>query len=278
MCVLFYMAPRISITENRRKLGLTYEAGHKKGDCFGKGYATRLCVDLATAAGMDNAARCTAHGRRKSMISSLVNSSVSLPTKIILDKSRHGSAEINARYQLPSKEMQHQARLAVFEKFEDNEDQHKTPEKYSSDLAVVPPDVKKSAAISIPIDDPIVDCKVVLLPSSTNPTPHAHPPGAPIHYYSHHLLQTPHTICFKLLNTYTVLVRCLQHNMQSTIPAPLPHRTMLFIPISSHIFILHRWRHHNKCTTPMLFLLLMDATRNCCLNLQAHRYDNPLYI
>ena len=54
------------------------------------------------------------------MISSLVNSSVSLPTKIILDKSRHGSAEINARYQLPSKEMQHQARLEVFEKFEDN--------------------------------------------------------------------------------------------------------------------------------------------------------------
>ena len=50
------MAPRISITKNRRKLGLTYEAGHKKGDCFGKGYATRLCVDLATAAGMDNAA------------------------------------------------------------------------------------------------------------------------------------------------------------------------------------------------------------------------------
>ena len=93
MCVFFYMAPRISITKNRRKLGLTYEAGHKKGDCFGKGYATRLCVDLATAAGMDNAARCTAHGRRKSMISSLVNSSVALPTKIILDNSRHGSAE-----------------------------------------------------------------------------------------------------------------------------------------------------------------------------------------
>ena len=110
--------------------GLTYEAGHKKGDCFGKGYATRLCVDLATAAGMDNAARCTAHGRRKSMISSLVNSCVSLPTKIILDKSRHGSAEINARYQLPSKEMQHQARLlAVFEKFEDHdEDQLLIPE------------------------------------------------------------------------------------------------------------------------------------------------------
>ena len=210
MCVFFYMTPCISITKNRRKLGLTYKAGHKKGNCFGKGYATRLCVDLATAAGMDNAARCTAHGRRKSMISSLINSSVSLPTKIILDKSRHGSAEINARYQLPSKEMQHQARLAVFEKFEDNEDQHKTPEKYSSDLAVVPPDVKKSAEISIPIDDPIVDCKVVLLPSSTNPTPHAHPPGAPIHYYSHHLLQTPQDI--------HVLVRRLQYNMKFTIP------------------------------------------------------------
>ena len=100
MCVFFYMAPRISITKNRRKLGLTYEAGHKKGDYFGKGYATtRLCVDLATASGMDNAACCTAHGRRKRMISSLVNSSVALPMKIILDKSRHGSAEINARYQ-----------------------------------------------------------------------------------------------------------------------------------------------------------------------------------
>ena len=48
------------------------------------------------------------------MISSLVNSSVALPTKIILDKSRPGSAEINARYQLlPSKEMQHQTRIAV---------------------------------------------------------------------------------------------------------------------------------------------------------------------
>ena len=34
------------------------------------------------------------------MISSLVvNSSAALPTKIILDKSRHGSAKINARYQ-----------------------------------------------------------------------------------------------------------------------------------------------------------------------------------
>ena len=123
MCVFFYMAPRISITKNRRKLGLTYKAGHKKGDYFGKGYATRLCVDLATASGMDNAARCTAHGRRKSMISSLVNSSVALPTTIILDKSRHGSAEINARYQLPSKEMQHQARIAVFEKFDDAKEQ-----------------------------------------------------------------------------------------------------------------------------------------------------------
>ena len=79
MCVFFYMAPRISITKNRRKLGLTYKAGHKKGDYFGKGYATRLCVDLATASGMmDNADCCTAHGRRKSMISSLVNSSVAL--------------------------------------------------------------------------------------------------------------------------------------------------------------------------------------------------------
>ena len=106
MFVFFYnIAPRISITKNQRMLGLTYEAGNKKGDFLGKGYATRLCVDLAIAAGMDYAARCTAHGRRKSMISSLVNSSVSLPTKIILDKSRHGSAEINARYQLPSKEM-----------------------------------------------------------------------------------------------------------------------------------------------------------------------------
>ena len=101
MCVSFYIAScTILGTKNRRKkLGLTYEAGHKKGDYFGKGYATRLCVDLAAASsGMDNAAHCTAHGRRKSMISSLVNSSVALPTKIILDKSRHGSAEINARY------------------------------------------------------------------------------------------------------------------------------------------------------------------------------------
>ena len=31
----------------------------QEGDYFGKGYATRLCVNLATAAGMDNAARCT---------------------------------------------------------------------------------------------------------------------------------------------------------------------------------------------------------------------------
>ena len=114
MCVSSCIAPRILGTKNRRKLGLTYKAGHKKGDFFGKGYTTMLCVDLATASGMDNAARCTAHhGRRKSMISSLFNSSVALPTKIILDKSRDGSAEINARYQLPSKEMQHQARIAV---------------------------------------------------------------------------------------------------------------------------------------------------------------------
>ena len=77
------------------------------------------------------------------MISSLVNSSVALPTKIILDKSRHGSAEINARYQLPSKEMQHQARIAVFEKFEDaNKDQLET-----SGFAFVPPDVNKSFGI-----------------------------------------------------------------------------------------------------------------------------------
>ena len=142
-------------TKNQRKLGLTCKAGHKKGDYFGKGYATRLCVDLATASGMDNAARCTAHGRRKSMISSLVNSSVALPTTIILDKSRHGSAEINARYQLPSKEMQHQARIAVFEKFEDAKDQLETPEIYTSDFAFVPPDLNKSVGISTPIDDPV---------------------------------------------------------------------------------------------------------------------------
>ena len=124
MCVSFYIASHILGTKNRRKLGLTNKAGHKKGDYFGKGYATRLCVDLATASGMmDNADCCTAHGRRKRMISSLVNSSVALPMKIILDKSRHGLAEINARYQLPSKEMQHQARIAVFEKFDDAKEQ-----------------------------------------------------------------------------------------------------------------------------------------------------------
>ncbi len=48
------------------------------------------------------------------MVSSLVNSSVVLPsTKIILNKSICGLAEINARYQLPSTEMQHQAKLAL---------------------------------------------------------------------------------------------------------------------------------------------------------------------
>ena len=135
MCDSFYIiASHILGTTNRRKLGLTYKAGHKKGDYFGKGYATRLCIDLATASGMDYTARCTAHGRRKSMISSLVNSSVALPTKIILDKSRHGSAEINARYQLPSKEMQHQARIAVFDKFEDAKNQLESPEIYTSDF------------------------------------------------------------------------------------------------------------------------------------------------
>ena len=135
MCDSFYIiASHILGTTNRRKLGLTYKAGHKKGDYFGKGYATRLSIDfLATASGMDNTARCASHGRRQSMISSLVNSSVSLPTKIILDKFRHGSAEINARYQLPSKEMQHQARLvADFEKCEDTKDQLHFPEKYSA--------------------------------------------------------------------------------------------------------------------------------------------------
>ena len=106
---------------------------------------------------MDNAACCTAHGRR---ISSLANSSVALPMKIILDKSRHGSAEINARYQLPSKEMQHQARIAVFEKFEDAKDQLETPEIYTSDFAFVPPDVNKSVEFSTPIDNPplIISC------------------------------------------------------------------------------------------------------------------------
>ena len=68
------------------------------------------------------------------MISSLVNSSVALPTKIILHKSRHGSAEINARYQLPSKEMQHQARIAEFETFEDAKEQLEPPEIYTSDF------------------------------------------------------------------------------------------------------------------------------------------------
>ena len=96
------------------------------------------------------------------MISSLVNSSVSLPTKIILDKFRHGSAEINARYQLPSKEMQHQARLvADFEKCKDTKDQLHFPEKYSAELSFIPlGDVKKSVAISTPIDNPIVDIKI----------------------------------------------------------------------------------------------------------------------
>jgi hypothetical protein len=110
------MAPRISITKNRRKLGLTYKAGHKKGDYFGKGYATRLCVDLATASGMDNAARCTAHGRRKSMISSLVNSSVELPMKISCHQMKCSIKQ----------------GLQCFEKFEDAEDQLHFPEKYSA--------------------------------------------------------------------------------------------------------------------------------------------------
>ena len=129
MCVSFYSASRILGTKNRRKLGLTYKAGHKKRDFFGKGYASRLCVDLvATASGMDNAARCTAHGRRKSMISSLVNSSVELPMKMFLYKSsRHGSPEINNRYRQPSKKMQHQARIVVFEKFKGAKDQLETP-------------------------------------------------------------------------------------------------------------------------------------------------------
>ena len=50
------------------------------------------------------------------MISALVNSTESLPTQIVFDKSRHSSAEINSRYQNPSMEMQHQAFVAVFEK------------------------------------------------------------------------------------------------------------------------------------------------------------------
>jgi len=98
------------------KLGIIYEAGHKIGDCFGKGYANRICVDLATASGMEKTDLCTTHGHRKSMISALVNSTVSLPTKIVLDKSSHSSAEIKSRYQNPSMEMEHQARIAVFEK------------------------------------------------------------------------------------------------------------------------------------------------------------------
>ena len=56
--------------------------------------------------------------------------------------------------------MQHQARIAVFEKFEDAEDQHEIPDIYTSDIALVPPDVSSSVAISTPIDNPIVDIKI----------------------------------------------------------------------------------------------------------------------
>ena len=53
MCISFYNASFILGTKNRLKLWLTYKAGRKKGDYFGKGYATtRLCVDLVTALGM----------------------------------------------------------------------------------------------------------------------------------------------------------------------------------------------------------------------------------
>ena len=119
------------------------------------------------------------------MISSLVSYSVALPTKIILEKSRHGSAEINARYQVPSKGMQHQARIAVFEKFEDKaKDQLETPDIDTSDFAFVLPDVNKSVGISTPIYDPTVDCKVVLM-SATAVAPPAAVAPAPVHYNSH---------------------------------------------------------------------------------------------
>ena len=45
-------------TQLQRKLGIFYEAaGHKIGDCFGKVYATRICVDLATGCFWDEEAR-----------------------------------------------------------------------------------------------------------------------------------------------------------------------------------------------------------------------------
>ena len=70
-------------SKNRCKLiRVIYKAGHKKGD-----YKETTLVKAMPS-------------RRKIMISSLaVNFSATIPTKIILDKSRHGSAKINARYQ-----------------------------------------------------------------------------------------------------------------------------------------------------------------------------------
>ena len=55
---------------------------------------------------MEKPDHCTAHSRRKSKISALVNSAVSLTTKIALDKSLHSLAEISSRYQKHSMDMQ----------------------------------------------------------------------------------------------------------------------------------------------------------------------------
>ena len=95
-------------------------------------------------------------------------------------------------------------------------------------LTVVPPDAKKSAAISIQIDNPIVDCKVVLLPF-TDPASHAHPP-APIHYHnSYHLLQTPQHIAIQFWSAASSTT-C---NLPSRPPSPTQQ---CFLFLSAAIF------------------------------------------
>jgi hypothetical protein len=149
--------------------------------------------------------------------------------------------------------MQHQARIAVFEKFEDAKDQLETPEIYTSYFAFVPPEVNKSVGISTPIDDPTVDCKVFLM-FATVAAP------APIHYYSHPP-QTPQHIY-----TSSGPPPPQQAIYHSGPPPPPNNIAYSYQQPYFHSFI-HCRHYHNKCTTPMLLLLLLllKHTIICCI-------------
>ena len=185
------------------------------------------------------------------MISALVNSTVSLPTKIVLDKSRHYSAEINSRYQNPSMEMQHQACIAVFEKVEsafpgEFQVAPETPHSVSSS-SVHKPTVMPSTSTP-------VGCCVV-----TPAVPQAQPTSFPMHTSWHpttlrHLLQCqPHIMPYLLIILLLQPIPSAYHQPHSYYPTPSHHHQPVYMSSPPPPPPAGYYQHHQSAPAPTIY-------------------------